>query len=160
MAYFSGSNGAVYWKDGSTYKKIAKAVNFQLGVSQASLRTTTLEDTDQTSIPGLRSTSGSCKIFYYQETRGSNENNLCSAMVRKLLKERTDNAVGDEGIAAPPEQVILRFNINDGSDPANNGRHIEVDAIFTSATMSMAVGEIFAADLSFDVVGAARSVTI
>ena len=40
------------------------------------------------------------------------------------------------------------------------GRYVEVDAVLTSAAMNMAVGEIFAADVSFDVVGAPRDITV
>ena len=76
------------------------------------------------------------------------------------MKERSNTGVGHEGIAAKPEQVTLRFNVDDGSNVANGGRFVEVDALLTSAAISMGVGEIFSAQISFDVIGAPRSVTI
>lgn len=160
MAYFSSSNGAMYWRKGSSYTKIAKATNWSLTSSQSSLTTTTLEDTDRTVIPGVRTTTGSCTVFYYQESRGNNSKNYCSQLIDTLMKERSNTGVGHEGIAASPEQVTLRFNVDDGSNKAQGGRFVEFDALLTSAAINMGVGEIFSAQISFDVIGAPKSVTI
>ena len=156
MAYFSGRDGAVYMEVGTTFKKIAKATNFQLNASQASLDTTTLESTDRTVIYGVRSMTGSCSILYYQ-TSNDNTENYASILVNKLIKPSTAN--NEPGIGVDSEAVRMRFAVNDGSN-APLGRYVEVDAVITSASMSMAVGEIFQAELSFDVVGAPRSISI
>lgn len=144
----------------SNYAKIAKATNWSLTSSQSSLTTTTLEDTDRTVIPGVRTTTGSCTVFYYQESRGNNSNNYCSQLINTLMKARSDTDVGDEGIAASPEQVMLRFNVDDGSNAEEGGRFVEFDALLTSAAINMGVGEIFSAQIGFDVIGAPRRVTI
>ena len=157
MSYFSGRDGAMYMEISGRFQKVAKATRWQLSSSQASLDTTTLEDTDRTVISGVRSMTGSCEILYYQSSRGNNTDNRCSQLVDKLIKPRTTGNI--DGIAAVPENVRLRFAVNDGSN-APTGRYIEIDAVLTSATMQMGVGEIFSAAINFDSVGAPRSVTI
>ena len=156
MAYFSGRDGAVYLEVSGTYQKIGKATNWQLTSSQASLDTTTLEDTDRTVIYGVRSMTGSCRILYYQ-TSNDNAGNYASTLINKLVKESTAN--DEPGIGADSEVVRMRFAVNDGSNTPV-GRYVEVDAVLTSAAMNMAVGEVFAADVSFDVVGAPRDITV
>ena len=156
MSYFSGRDGAVYMDISGTWTKVGKATNWQLTSSQASLDTTTLEDTDRTMIAGVRSTTGSCRILYYQ-TSNDNSGNYASQLINKLIKKATLN---QPGIAQDPENVLMRFYVNDGSGGDQHGRYVEVDAVLTSAAMSMAVGEIFAADISFDVNGAPRETSI
>ena len=143
------------FKEAGTWRKAARATNWSVNVSQSSLTTTTLEDTDRTVIPGVRTTTGSCTIFYYQKSRGNNDENSCSTLIKKLLKERTQGS--EPGIAAEPELVQFRMNIEDGTSA---GRYVEVDAYLTNVSMSLAVGEVFSADISFDVVGAPTGVTV
>ena len=160
MSYFSGKDGAVYMKVDTAWKKVAKAVNIQLTSSQSSLDTTTLEDTDRTVVAGVRSMTGSCRILYYQETKGNNTTNRASQLINKLIKPSTKNT--EPGIAADPEEVLLRFAVNDGSNAAGDtpGRFTEINTVLTSASISMGVGEIFAADINFDVIGAPQSTSI
>ena len=157
MAYFSGRDGAVYMDIAGTWTKVGKATNWQLTSSQGSLDTTTLEDTDRTVIYGVRSMTGSCTILYYQ-VANDNSGNYASQLINKLI--RKTNASNEPGIAQDPENILLRFYVNDGSGGDKLGRYIEVDAVLTSAAMSMAVGEIFSADVSFDVNGAPRETSI
>ena len=125
MAYFSGRDGAVYLEVSGTYQKIGKATNWQLTSSQASLDTTTLEDTDRTVIYGVRSMTGSCRILYYQ-TSNDNADNYASTLINKLVKESTAN--NEPGIAADSDIVRMRFAVNDGSNTPV-GRYVEVDAV-------------------------------
>ena len=155
MTYFSGSDGSLLFDVNGNWTKVARATNWSLSTSQSSLDTTTLEDTDRTVIPGIRTTSGSCTVFYYQESAGSNAQNQCSVIVEKLLKERTQT--DKAGQAAKPDLVKFRMRIADGS---TEGKKIDVEAYLTGASMRMAVGEVLAAELTFDVVGAPLSVTI
>lgn len=157
MAYFSGRDGAVYMSVAGAWTKVGKATNWQLTSSQASLDTTTLEDTDRTTIAGVRSMTGSCEILYYQATNDNSEN-YASQLINKLIKKAT--ATNEPGIAQDPENILMRFYVNDGSGGDRRGRYVEVDAVLTSAAMSMAVGEIFSANVSFDVNGAPREMSI
>ena len=155
MTYFSGSDGSLLFDINGSWTKVARATNWSLNTSQSSLDTTTLEDTDRTVIPGVRTTNGSCTVFYYQESMGSNAQNQCSLIVGKLLKERTQ--ADKPGQAAKPDLVRFRMRIADGS---TEGKRIDIEAYLTSASMRLAVGEVLAAELTFDVVGAPLSVTV
>ena len=99
MSYFSGRDGAMYMLIDGSYQKVAKATNWQLSTSQSSLDTTTLEDTDRTVISGVRATTGSCSILYYQETRGNNTTNRCAQLIQTLIKPRTSTGTDSEGKA-------------------------------------------------------------
>ena len=56
-----------------------------------------------------------------------------------------------------PANVTLKLQIVDGTaDP----KQIVVDVLITSASMAMAVGEVLAADIAFQVNGAPSVVTI
>lgn len=159
MVYFSGSSGRLQMKRSTDtdFFTVGRATNWILNVAQSSLDTTALEDTDRTVRPGIRSTTGSCTVFYYQETAGNQTQNDASKLINTLLKKRTTSTV--EGIAAEPEKVGLRMYILDGSD-SNKGRVVECEVYFTSASTRMGVGEVLSVDLSFDVIGAPINSTI
>ena len=78
MTFYSGQNGRMTIKTGTdTYQRLAKVTNWQINSSMSPLQTTTLEDTDNTFVSGLRTTTGSCRLFYYDD--GSN--NSCSTLI-------------------------------------------------------------------------------
>lgn len=151
MAYFSGVNG--YMKINGA--KAAKVAGWELSSSLGILDATTLEDTDKVGTPGVRSTTGSCTLFYYQEVSGSNAGNSASELVRKLMKSRTH--ANDPGRAAEPEEVALTLAINDGSAAS---KYFEIKAYLTSAQMRMSVGEVLSAQVAFEVVGAPVEVAV
>lgn len=128
----------------NTYTKLAKVTNWQLSVSMSPLTTTTLEDTDSTYVNGLRNTTGSCRLFYYDD----GIDNSCSDLVRKLIKARTSG--NPPGETTKPDNVVFQLQVVDGTAT----KQIEVEALLTSASMSMAVGEVLSAEVSFQVNGA------
>lgn len=148
-SYFSGQNGALLI-DGV---QAARVQNWSFNSSATLLDTTNLGDTDTTSIYGVRTTTGQCRIYYYQNQPG--ENGDASALLRKLLKARTTGNVA--GIAAEPENVTLRLLIEDGT---TNGKYVEFSTLITSASMAMAVGDVLAADISFQANGAPTALTL
>jgi hypothetical protein len=145
--YFSGQHGRLYI-NGS---KAAAVTAWSINSSMSPLATTTLENTDQTYINGLRSSTGSCSLLYYQD----GNNNSARDLVEKLIKERTIGAV--PGNAASADTVTLKLYINDGTTA---GKSITVEALITNAAMQMAVGEVLAADVSFQVNGAPTGVDL
>lgn len=145
--YFSGQHGKLYI-NGS---KAAAVTDWSINSSMSALTTTTLEETDQTFINGLRTTTGSCSLLYYQD----GNNNSARDLVEKLIKERTTGST--PGIAAGADNVSLQLYINDGTTA---GKSITVEALITSAAMQMAVGEVLAAQISFQVNGAPTSVDL
>ena len=148
MSYFSGQHGSLYIDS----VKAAAVTSWSFNTSMSPLSTTTLEDTDNTIISGLRTTTGSCTLLYYQ---AGNSKNSARDLVEKLIKERTTGSV--DGIAAETQTVTLKLFINDGTTA---GKFITVEALLTSAAMSMAVGEVLSADVAFQVNGAPVSVDL
>ncbi len=147
MSYFSGQHGSLYIDS----VKAAAVTNWSFNTSMSPLSTTTLEDTDNTIVSGLRTTTGSCSLLYYQE----GDQNSARDLVEKLIKERTTGSV--DGIAAETQPVTLKLFINDGT---TTGKFITVEALLTSAAMSMSVGEVLSADVAFQVNGAPVSVDL
>ena len=146
MGFYSGQNGRLQI-DGVT---AAKVTNWQLVSSMSPLTTTTLEDTDSTFVNGLRNTTGSCRLFYYDNGTA----NSCSDLIKKLMKARS--AGGDPGQGGQAENVTFKLQVVEGGVT----KEIEVEALLTSAAMSMAVGEVLAADVAFQVNGAIKSITL
>lgn len=145
--YFSGQHGRLYI-DGT---KAAAVTDWSINSSMSALATTTLEETDQTFINGLRTTTGSCSLLYYQD----GNNNSARDLVEKLMKER--NVMSTPGVAAQAQNVFLQLYINDGT---RAGKSITVEALITSAAMQMAVGEVLSAQVSFQVNGAPLAVDL
>ena len=150
MTFYSGQNGRMTLKEGNSYVKLAKVTNWQLSTTMQGLRTTTLEDTDQTFTNGLRTTTGRCRLFYYDD----NNSNSCSTLIKKLIKARTTGA--DAGVAAAPENVVFQLQVVDGQTT----KQIEVEALLTSAAIKMGVGEVLAADVAFQVNGAVSGISL
>lgn len=142
MAYYSGQQGALYI-DGV---KAAKVQNWAFNTTQEVLPTMSLEDTDSTSIAGMRSISGSCRLFYYQASPGSGGD--VTKLINKCMKTGTDAEDGANAVSTPAK---LKLQIIDGSAA---GRYIEFHVWITSLAMSMAIGEVLSADIQFQVTGA------
>jgi len=146
MKFYSGQNGRMLI-DGTA---AAKVTNWSFSSSMSPLSTTTLEDTDQSFINGLRTMTGSCRLYYYQD----GTSNSAETLIDKLIKTRTSS--GDPGKAAQAENVVLKLQVVEGSTV----KELEVEVLLTSASMNMAVGEVLAADVSFQVNGAPRGLTL
>ena len=124
--FYSGKEGELLI-DGT---KVAKVRSFSFSFNQAVLETVSLEDTDRTIIHGTRSYTGSASVYYYQDVAGG--------------------GAGD-GSNAESTAMTFKLRIRDGSP---SGRFIEFQAIPTSFNITSAVGEVTAADISFEVNGA------
>jgi hypothetical protein len=138
----SGDNSVVI-------ETIIKVQQWQMTMSQAVLETTTLADTDRTLIQGNRSASGSATILYYDE--GEYSSPTFSNSVTKLI-ETTVKEHGD----VSNTQVTLQLGLTEFREAENISRErfFEVDAYLTSIAMNMAVGEVFSANITFEVTGA------
>jgi len=150
MTFYSGSSGSLLI-DG---KKAARVRGWQISTSIGMLDTTSLADTDRTVTPGIRNTSGTCEVFYYTTNPQIKESNSASELLNVIIKQRSG---AEPGQAAETTPVTFRLQINDGT---TDGKYLEVEAYLTAAQMSMAVGEVLAAQISFDVNGAPVLVNI
>jgi len=148
VAFYSGKDGQLFI-DGS---QAAKVQSWSFSSSQAVLETTSLEDTDRTIVAGVRSYSGSARLFYYQASAGSGGDvtTLINSCIKPLI-------VGNGNANADSSPVNLKLKIQDGSA---NGRFITFTAYLTGISMNTAVGEVLSADVSWEADGAPTEVSI
>ena len=148
MPFYSGKDGQLFI-DGS---QAAKVQSWSFSSSQAVLETTSLEDTDRTIVAGVRSYSGSARLFYYQASAGSGGD--VTTLINKCIK--AGSGAGD-GTAADSSAATLKLKVLDGSA---NGRFITFSTLITGISMNSAVGEVLSADISFEANGAPTEVSI
>ena len=141
--FYSGKEGELLMNG----NKVAKVRSWSFTFNQAVLETVSLEDTDRTIIHGTRSYTGSASVYYYQDVAGSGAGQL-SSLINDIIK--VQSASGD-GANAESSSMTFKLKIKDGSTA---GRFIEFQAIPTSFSITSAVGEVTAADISFEVNGA------
>ena len=153
-SFFSGSTGELRLIDGTTDKKVGKVRDWQFSSSVNMLQTTTLGDTDGTVTPGVRTQTGSFTLYYYDETDDSS-NAYASTIIKKLLKPATKYS-DDPGVAAENEKFTLKLKVNAGT----SGKWVKAEVYLNSVSMSMAVGEVLAAQCQFTVDGAFVEVTL
>ncbi len=144
MAFYSGKDGQLLI-DGT---KAAKVQSWSFSSSQAVLETTSLEDTDRTIVQGIRSYSGSARLFYYQASAGSGGD--VTTLINKCIK-----AAGSTDMNSTA--ATLKLKIADGSA---NGRFITFSTFITGISMNSAVGEVLSADISWESNGAPTEVSI
>ena len=149
--FYSGQNGRMLIGTDTA----AKVTNWSINSTQSPLNCTTLEQTDQTYVNGLRNTTGSCRLFYYDYTVGNTAKNDAKTLIDSIMKSAPTTTPGVA--SSPPANVTLKLQIVDGTAAP---KEIVVDALITSASMAMAVGEVLAADIAFQVNGAPSVVTI
>ncbi len=145
--FYSGKEGQLFI-DGT---QVARVRSWSFSFNQAVLETVSLEDTDRTIIHGIRSYTGSASVYYYQDVAGGGAGQL-TTLINNIIKRGTSFRLNDESVA-----MTFRLKIKDGSTA---GRFIEFQAIPTSFTMTSAVGEVTAADISFEVNGAPTNLAL
>jgi len=141
--FYSGKEGELLMNG----NKVAKVRSWSFTFNQAVLETVSLEDTDRTIIHGIRSYTGSASVYYYQDVAGGGAGQL-SSLISDIIK--VQSASGD-GANAESSSMTFKLKIKDGSTA---GRFVEFQAIPTSFSITSAVGEVTAADISFEVNGA------
>ena len=147
-SFYSGQQGQLYING----TKAAKVQNWSFTASMSPLETTTLEDRDRTSVPGLRNTAGSCQLYYYSNTEGATPTNSASTLIDSMIKATAAGTVADA-----VDAVTLKLAFADGS---TTGRFIEGQVWLTNVSMSMAVGTVLSANVSFEFNGAPTGVNL
>lgn len=159
MSYFTGSSGSLLM-DGN---EIAAVQSWSVNASVSLLSVKSLAETDDRFIASGRTISGSCRVLYYQQVLGQKGTNNASAILNRVFKARSadssffQGATLDQGDSADEKRLTLRLKIDDSS---TNGRYIELRVIITNVSMTMSVGEILAADISFQAHGAPTALDI
>ena len=165
MSFYPGQFGKMYMRkidskgdvvEGAGYE-LAKVANWQFNQTQAVIEATSLGDTDRVIVPGVRSLTGSCRIFYYSYQQGTKVRNDCARLLEKILKTHSTDDWEDRpdyGQNEHSEPVLFRMELA-RVDSDTLKRFIDIPAIITGATMGSAVGEVSAADITFEASGAA-----
>ena len=165
MAYYSGTHGGVYIRDGdqddnSNNTQIFHIRNWQVTTSISQLDATTLGDTDRVPVNGIRSTRGSCTVLYYKDSTGTPSTEW---FTKRFLSDRKSDSQGNAdwnctrpGVGKVENSPMwLRLYID--SDTQNN-TYMNMQVNVTSFAMSCAVGDIISANIQFEQVGASLQV--
>ena len=142
MGFYSGRDGELYI-GGS---KAAKVQSWSFSSSMAVLETSSLGDTDRTLKAGMRSYSGSCRLFYYVASAGGSSN--LNAILTNAI--RIGGAAND-GDNDPTDSILLKLRLTTGSSDI---RDLKFAVFITGVSMNSAVGEVASADISWEANGA------
>ena len=141
--FYSGQDGKLFVANGvhtldTAADEIAKVRSWSFTVNTSVLETVSLGDLDRTLISGITSTTGSCSIYYYADdvTSENNANNLSPRIISKILPTTSG------------ERPKVRFRLQ-----VDSNHRIDIDAVITSFAMTNSVGEVMAADVSFEADG-------
>lgn len=168
-SYYSGLDGELQMKFAGGWQTMAKVKNWSFSSTMTVLETTSLGDTDRTLVDGVRSLSGSCSLYYYSDD--SSLDNVAGAddFLRKMLKpykplvSTEDPPSGtDLGVTKRSSKVTLKFLVKQdrsgfagpGEGVPGGDKYLWIQAWITNITMSMAVGEVLSADITFEADGA------
>jgi len=146
VGFYSGRDGELYVAGSGI--KAAKVQSWSFSSSMAVLETTSLGDTDRTLKAGVRSYSGSCRLFYYVETPAASATSNLHSILTNAVK--SGSAAGDGENDASPE-IVLKLRMTTG---ATDVRDIQFSVFITGVSMSTAVGEVASADISWEANGA------
>lgn len=124
MSYLSGKDGKLIYNG----VLLAKVANWSLTANVDALEVTSLADVARDYTPGLKAASGSCTVWYYDNAPVS----LLSKVVRT---------------GAPTDADILTMQLGFGA------KSVTFKCLLTSAALSMSVGEVLQAQVSFNVCG-------
>ena len=167
-AIYSGLEGSLWLREDGVLKKMAGVKSWTFTANQAVLDTTVLGDTDRTIIDGVRSFSGSCSLFYYnQEATEDGSDSGAALMMRKIIKplNKVDpnfnqNAPGKSkgNTNTRSGRTLFRLvadkNLQALTDAnSSTAKYLWLDAWITSFNMTMAVGEVLSCDVTFEVNG-------
>ena len=152
MGFYSGRDGELYI--GSSSTKAAKIQSWSFSSSMAVLETTSMGDTDRTLKSGVRSYSGSCRLFYYvSDTTSSSSSSNINGLIDAAIK--AGGSAGD-GENTESSEVVLKLRLTTGS---TDQRDIQFSAFITGVSMSTAVGEVASADITWEANGAPYGAT-
>ena len=147
MGFYSGRDGELYITEPNQAEvKAAKVQSWSFSSSMAVLETSSLGDTDRTLKAGMRSYSGSCRLFYYIESAGATSN-----LHQILTAAMPEGGAAGDGANAGSVALDLRLGLTTGS---TDQRFIKFSVFITGVSMSTAVGEVASADVTWEANGA------
>ena len=162
MPFFPGQTGKLFMRDDTggapaAGDELAKVTNFTFNQSNAVIETTALGDTDRTVIPGVRSLTGSCRLFYYGYNEGSNQKNDCARLLSRIQQNSKYEKFEDKpdmGQTNKSKEVVFRLQAMAGNG-SSKAKYLDILAVITSVNMSVGTGEVMVADVTFEANGPA-----
>ena len=152
--FYSGQDGQLFVNDvingisviDPPSSAVAKVRSWSFTINTSVLETVSLSDHDRTIIPGITSTTGSASIYYYAESTSSGHNSgLLSSVILKAILPR----IGDSGtLPQSQERQKVKFRLQ-----VDSKHYIDIVGVITSFSMTNSVGEVMAADVSFEADG-------
>ena len=170
MGFLSGSNGHIrFGKSSSVIPDIndgagqgwqddanTRITNWTLNTTSELLDTTTLGVYDRSSVYGLRSTTGTLRLFYYTNSATQSarvDNNSASwffsALVRAETPQSADGALPPNPLSIESIPVFLRLTVNKTAQTPKLDDFVEFKANINSVSIASNVGELVALDVSF-----------
>ena len=145
--FYSGQDGIMFATDENGTVEptdtVAKVRSWSFTINTSVLETVSLGDFDRTIIPGITSTTGSASIYYYAESTSTGHNSgLLSSIILDKILPRSGNTPSSS------ERPKVKFRLE--VDPKH---YIDIQGVITSFAMTNSVGEVMAADVSFEADG-------
>ena len=145
--FYSGQDGKLFVDNEDLNiqdaDEVAKVRSWSFTINTAVLETVSLGDFDRTIIPGMTSTTGSASIYYYAESTSSGHN---SGRLSTFILDKIMPRSGNTPQSTERPKVKFRLQVDDK-------HYIDMKAIITSFAMTSSVGEVMAADISFEADG-------
>jgi hypothetical protein len=136
MAFFTGRTGSLVFNS----KPVAKIRDWSIETTVELLSTNTIESTANTFTPGVKGATGSATLMYYTlESGESAAYTEFTALLGKIMKT---------GSIETSQRVALELNVGTGSTD-----DIKFNAYITSASITVATGELTVVPISFTVDG-------
>lgn len=121
--YYSGKDGALYLQG----NQVAKVNSWTFSETTDALETTVLSENARTFTTGLKTATGSCTVFYYDDAPVN------------LLEQVNQTGPGN------PTTCRLKLSFGE--------KYFEFDAVLTSASLQCRVGEIMQVEVAFQMSG-------
>ena len=163
MGFLSGNSGSIEFGPASIVDIPAdtgwrttdtKITSWTLSTSASLLDTTTLGDYDKSSVSGIRTTSGTLRLYYYT-TPGTNgviqgniDNNSASFFIHMLQR-----ASNEADPASVPLKLRLYLDDQNKTGSLNTRDYVDLEANLTSVSFGSNVGELVAVDVTFEATG-------
>ena len=151
--FYSGQDGKLFVNNENEAiqptDQIAKVRSWSFTINTSVLETVSLGDFDRTIIPGITSTTGSASIYYYANPNNPRNANspgelLSDQIIQKILPRSSSNS----GVPSSELRPKVKFRLE--VDPKH---YIDIKGVITSFSMTNSVGEVMAADISFEADG-------
>jgi len=142
--FYSGQDGRLFVdNENNTIQgvdEVVKVRSWSFSINTAVLETVSLSDFDRTIIPGITSVTGSASIYYYTTSTNASHNSglLSTKIIDKILPRSGDTPQSTERPKA-------RFRLQ-----VDSKHYIDIKAVITGFSMTNGVGEVMAADITFE----------